>query len=201
MQQIVRPEKADGVKATYQDWLALPETPRYELIEGELCMAAAPLLPHFWVIEFIYAQLILRDFKRQQGTYGRDGAAVRLDLSNNTYIPDLFFFAKENSPIIEEADFFGVPDFVLEVWNKDYKKRERNKKLSVYQRLGVKEYWDIFTEEKRVSVRRFPDYTPVDYTEGSGVVLSSTTLIDYELDIDEMFAFVESSMRRNTFQG
>ncbi len=193
--QVIKREKLISGQATHQDWLAIEEPPRYELIEGELCMVAAPLLPHFWVVEFIYIQLVLMDPQRTSGIIlGRDGAAVRLDETSNTLIPDIFFFGKNNRPIIEEADFYGVPDFVVEVWNKDYKKKERNKKLKVYQRYGVKEYWEVFTEEKRLTVHRAPDFTSLEYQQGSNVTIQSSVIAALQLDVDAMFDFVRRNM-------
>ncbi len=48
----------DAKKLTYEEYLAMPEMKcRYEIIDGELMMAASPIPMHQWIVGNIYRVL------------------------------------------------------------------------------------------------------------------------------------------------
>jgi Uma2 family endonuclease len=68
--------------------------------------------------------------------------------------PDIFFIAEERRHIITEKNIWGAPDLVVEVVSPSTEERDRIAKLGVYARYGVKEYWLVELEDRKVKVLR-----------------------------------------------
>jgi len=76
---------------------------------------------------------------------------VQLDCDNKTMVqPDVMVVCK--SDVITKKNIFGTPDFVIEVLSKSTRKKDMGIKLSKYIGAGVREYWIVDIENKRVIV-------------------------------------------------
>lgn len=125
---------------TYADYLLTPEDTRYELIEGELIMAAAPSIAH---------QRVARDFGAVLWPFVRDNnlgevfyAPTDVYFSEtNVLQPDLLFVSAARTRIITDANIQGAPDLVIEIASPSTKDEDRTRKQEIYERFGVPEYW------------------------------------------------------------
>lgn len=150
---------------TIDDYRALPEERRVELIDGCIYDLAAPTTFH---------QLIAGEAHRQISNFilERDGKCipfispidVQLDCDNRTMVqPDVVILCDENK--FKDFGIFGAPDFVLEVTSKSTKTRDYGKKLAKYMEAGVREYWIVNPYQKNVLVYHFPsEVYPVIYS-------------------------------------
>jgi Uma2 family endonuclease len=128
------------LKFTYEDYLLLPEDKRYQLIDGDLYMVPAPNIAH----QRISRQMatLLWGFVGYHDLGEVLQAPVDVYLSEYDVVqPDLVFVAKERLGIIEENRIRGGPDLVVEILSPSSLKFDREIKMKLYARHGVREYW------------------------------------------------------------
>lgn len=136
---------------TLDDYLALPEEQRVELIDGFFYDMAAPTTVHQGIGGFIHKQLL--DHVLEKG--GKcmplmSPVDVQLDEDDKTVVqPDVLIVC--NRDRFRNGRVFGAPDFIAEVLSKSTRKKDMQLKLSKYADAGVREYWMI-DPEKRMTV-------------------------------------------------
>lgn len=181
---------------TLEDYLALPDDQRVELIDGVIYDMGSPTSPH---------QLIGGEVFRQIANYIRSKkgscipfiapADVQLDCDNRTIVqPDVMIVCDRSK--INRARIFGAPDFVLEVLSPSTRNKDIFIKSMKYLQAGVKEYWmadpmhktvltyDMRTEnDTKMQLYTFEDKVPLALYEGELV-------IDFK-EIDDYISFIK----------
>lgn len=135
-----------SLKLTVDDYLALPEDGRhYQLIDGELVMAPAPLRYHQKILVRL-SHLIL-DFLHHhpQGELYFAPFDVHLD-KNNIFQPDLCWFSDDRLKLLSRRGAEGAPDWVVEVLSESTARTDRVPKRTLYAKFGVRELWLIDPE-------------------------------------------------------
>ncbi len=128
-------------KLTYDDLLDFPEDgKRYEIIGGELFVAASPSVAHQRLLMRIY-HVFFRTL--QQTGWGEIFVApLDVKLSDLDVVePDLIAIRSDNSSIIHKVHIIGVPDILLEVISPHNRRYDEAIKLALYGVFGVPEYW------------------------------------------------------------
>lgn len=141
---------------TTDDLTALPDDGNtYELLEGELIVSSAPTLRHQFAIGdlFFYVSAYLADnpIGRVVMTPG-----VLFD-RHNSVIPDLVFLTNEQlEQVGAESHIRPAPALAVEVVSPglDPARRDRVRKLRVYGKFGVGEYWVADPEASTVEIYR-----------------------------------------------
>lgn len=137
---------------TLEDYLALPEERRVEMIDGVFYDMAAPTTVHQAIGGFMHKQLL--DFVMEQG-----GACmpfmspvdVQLDCDEKTVVqPDVLIVCDRAK--FRNGRVFGAPDFLAEVLSPSTRKKDMSLKLYKYMNAGVREYWIIDPDKKAVIV-------------------------------------------------
>lgn len=140
-------EKKQG-EYTLEDYYALPDERRVELIDGVIYDMSSPLFVHQIIAGEIFAQV--REYiEKNKGKCVPAIAPVdvQLDCDNKTMVqPDVLIVC--DSEKIRRFGIFGAPDFVLEVLSASTRKKDLTLKLSKYIEAGVREYWIIDPEKK-----------------------------------------------------
>ena len=173
---------------TVEDYLALPDEQRAELIDGVFYDMAAPDLHHQYIISELLWQL--KEYLRKTGGLCRAFAAptdVKLDTDNRTMVqPDVFIICDRTK--VTKRWLNGSPDFVAEVLSPSTKNKDIFIKTLKYREAGTKELWLIdpmdksiltyvFVPETKVKMYSFADIVPVmiyngecqvDFSEISG---------------------------------
>ena len=175
------------IKLTYDDYAKTPEDERWELLDGELIMAAAPNMKH---------QSIQFKVGLQVGTFAKDGdigwvfnPPTDVMLSDNDVVqPDLIFVSREREHIITDANIQGAPDLVVEILSPSTASRDWRDKLDLYERHGVAEYWLVDPVSEIVWVFRLVDGALAQVgMYGEGDTLTSPLLEGFALDLGLVF--------------
>ena len=176
-----------GTLFTYEDYCNLPEDERYELIDGELIMAAAPSVIHQIVQDNIGNPL--STFVRTNGLGRVFYAATDVYLSDTNVVqPDLLFVRRERAHILTYGVINGAPDLVVEILSPSTARRDRTQKRELYARFRVPEYWQADADDLNVLVLALAgdDYEVVG-VYGLGDTLVSPLLPGFSLDVDDIF--------------
>ena len=175
------------VRFTYSDYCLLPDDKRYELIDGDLYMAPAPLIRHQVILRTLLS--LLWPFVRDNGLGQVYSSPVDVIFSNeDVFQPDLIFIAVDREGIVTERACEGPPDLVIEILSPSTGQRDRELKRKVYANYGVKEYWLVDPENDSVQVLRLAE---VDFADcgifRSGSSLTTPLLPGLELLVSEVF--------------
>ena len=137
---------------TYEEMLAeLPETNLpVELWDGELIMSPTPTPSHQTIVGSLYREL--DGFVREHKAGKVFLSPLDVVLSEHRVVqPDIFFIAKDNLGIIQDW-IRGVPNLVVEVISPGSWKRDRVEKKSLYEQVGITEYWIVDSESRSIEV-------------------------------------------------
>lgn len=140
---------------TLEDYLALPDDQRVELIDGVIYDMAAPNYIHQAVSQRI-GSYFLDYIDKKKGPCFTFVAPVdvQLDCDNRTVVqPDVMIVCERSK--FQKGRIFGAPDMVAEVLSKSTSARDRRLKLVKYRNAGVREYWIVDPDKKRVFVYEF----------------------------------------------
>ncbi len=155
---------------TLDDYYAIPDDRRVELIDGVIYDMSSPTSFH---------QLIAGEIYRQVSNFIIDNNGdcmpfiapidVQLDEDNRTMVqPDVLIVCNPNK--ILSQNVFGAPDFVLEVISPGTKRKDYLTKLHKYENAGVREYWLVDPYQKTILVYLFDsDNSPTIYPIDSSV--------------------------------
>ena len=138
---------------TLEDYLALPDEQRVELIDGVFYDMSAPFVIH----QFIATQIGYQLVGYTEKTKGPckpvlSPVDVQLDKDNKTVVqPDVLILCKPEI-LIRNGRVFGAPDFIIEILSRSTRKKDMTLKLMKYANAGVREYWIIDPEKLSVLV-------------------------------------------------
>ena len=183
--------EAKKKKYTLDDYYALPDEQRVELIDGVFYDMGAPSTYH----QIIGMELgfRLKSFIKEKGGSCIPLASpvdVQLDCDNKTMVqPDVLVLC-DRSKLIKRC-IYGAPDFIIEVLSKSTKRKDSTIKLSKYIQAGVREFWLVDIEKERVLVYFFEsDDYPTIYGRDDEIPVG---IFDGELKIPmaEVFGALE----------
>ena len=175
---------------TYEDYINAPDDERYELLEGELVMIAAPNIAHQRAIGRLFRFLTAFVESGELGEVFIAPTDVVLS-DTNVVQPDVLFVSKERMSIVEADNIKGSPDLVVEVVSPNNPERDLVRKRDIYARHGVAEYWiaDPVACSVRVMILAGDDYRMVGEF-GEEDVLTSNALRGLALEVGSVFAKV-----------
>lgn len=159
--QVAYQTKRQG-EYTLDDYYALPDERRVELIDGVIYDMASGSVPHQLIGLAIWEQIrayILR--KKGRCIALAAPLDVQLDCDNKTMVQPDVLVVCDRDKVIKRC-IYGAPDFVVEVLSPSTKKKDMTIKLNKYMNAGVREYWMVDTDRKRVIVY---DFTKERYSE------------------------------------
>ncbi len=128
----------------------LPEGTLCEVLNNTLYMSPAPRIPH---------QDIVSLFNRRIGIWVEDHdlgktLVAPVDVYFEPFLsavqPDVLFISKANMSIINQDGYiYGPPDLIVEVLSDD-KKRDTVLKKAIYEKAGVKEYFIVNPDDRKI---------------------------------------------------
>ncbi len=140
---------------TEADYYALPDDIRVELIDGEFYDMAAPSQLHQEMLGRL-ASIIMDHIDKNKGKCKVIMAPfdVKLEESRDNIVqPDISVICDREK--LDGKRCNGAPDWVIEIASPGSVNLDYVKKLKLYQRAGVREYWIIDPEDESILVYGF----------------------------------------------
>lgn len=184
---------AAALRMTIQDLEGLPtplDDQRYELIDGDLYVSTQPHWHHQATAANIIALLWL--WNRETST-GMVFDAPGVIFANDTAVaPDVVWVSTDRLDAVrgEDGKFHAAPDLVVELLSPglENQRRDREAKLGLYSRQGVREYWIVDWQHRELHVYRRRDARlEMVATLLANDVLQSPLLPGFAVKINEFF--------------
>ncbi|MGH2531723.1 MAG: Uma2 family endonuclease [Thermomicrobiales bacterium] len=124
---------------TYRDLEQVPDDGlRYEIIDGELYVAAAPAKSHQRLLGRLYR--VIDDAADVTGAGEVFMAPVDVRFSLHSQVqPDLLFIRRERAGIYRVNTVYEPPDLVIEILSPSNRSYDEKIKRGLYERMGVPE--------------------------------------------------------------
>ena len=177
---------------TSRDLEVLPEdTKRYEIIDGQLYVSKQPTYAHQATCGGVF--FALEGWSQATGAGVVTFAPGVIFAEDDDVAPDLTWVAKERLPVLlgPEGHFHAAPDLIVEVLSpgRANQQRDREAKLGLYSRRGVREYWIVDWQVRQVEVYRRRDAAlALEATLLESDTLTSPLLPGFALPLGELFA-------------
>lgn len=179
--------QAKDIRYTIEDFYALPEGTRAELIDGVIYdMAPSPLRIHQEISMELSAK-IFNYIKNNKGICKVYTAPFDVKLSENTVvIPDISVICDPSK--LTDKGCSGAPDWIIEIVSSNAI-HDYLVKLNLYQSYGVREYWIVDPKKQSVTVYRFSenfDMEKYDFSETIPVWIYKDNPTPLEINISEL---------------
>ena len=184
---------------TLADYYALPDDQRAELIDGVLYDMGAPSSPHQLICGQIHAQLLAHVQSKGGNCLPlMSPIDVQLDLDDRTMVePDVVILCDRSR--LTRRCILGAPDFIVEVLSRSTRKKDMTLKMHKYAAAGVREYWIIEPDQRKVvvynlaeneipAIYSFRDPIPVGIWDG-GCTVDLSLLDDLLTELVQMPGF------------
>jgi Uma2 family endonuclease len=145
------------VRFTTSDLALVPDDGnRYEIIDGDLHVSTQPHWRHQYTsVRFVRALDPIGDVPQRGITIVAPGLIFAED---QAVTPDIVWISRERlgRVVDEDGKLHGAPDLVVEILSpgRANEERDRELKLKLYSRYGVREYWIVDWREPTVQVFR-----------------------------------------------
>lgn len=168
------------------------EGERYEIIAGELHVTTAPHIRHQMTCSQIITELSLWARPTQAGVAVAAPGLIYADA--DAVIPDVVWVSRARMATIigQDGKLHGSPDLVIEVLSpgKANAERDREKKLQLYARYAVPEYWIVDWRAVKIEIYRLiDDRLELVDTLRSGDTLVSPLLPGFSCPLEGVFQF------------
>ena len=142
---------------TLEDYYAIPDDRRVELIDGEIFDMAAPSVTHQIILGELYSQFsTCIETNRKNCTVLLSPCDVQLDNDDKTMVqPDLLVLCRDFDK--SGRCISGAPDLTVEILSDSTRSKDLLLKTYKYKNAGVREYWIVDPKKREVLVYDFSD--------------------------------------------
>lgn len=182
------PVKAIRPRVAYADLERMPEDGRrYELYDGEVFVVPSPLPRH---------QVAAHNIGDLFRSYGQSHGGIVLispiDIIFSEFDvvqPDVVFFTRARAHLVQpDVPIRDAPDIAVEVLSPSTAATDRGKKMQMFARYRVPEYWLVDPRAKTVEIYTLADGTYfLGQVASAGDVAHSPALPDLSFAVDEIF--------------
>ena len=138
---------------TVDDIEALPEGQRAELIDGDMYLLATPTRIHQRLSGQLHHAILSHIEQKEMPPF-----AVYIGGAEDNYNyvePDISVICDETK--LTDKGCGGAPDWIIEIVSPSSIQTDYIRKLSLYERSGVREYWIVNPESQTVRTYFFAD--------------------------------------------
>ena len=174
---------------TYADLDRIPqerEGDRHEILDGVLVVTPSPIPIHQLASGDFYS--VFDGFVRPRRLGRVIAAPVDVVFApSQVAIPDLVFVRQDRLHIIGPSSIEAAPDIVVEILSPSTRSRDLGKKMRLYARFGVPEYWIVDPVARTIAVHvlRGDHY---DLLPNEGGTARSEVLPGLTVDVAAFFA-------------
>ena len=177
---------------SYDDYAAIDDDERYEVLEGELVpMGPAPRWDHQKVAGNLFTYLNLYAMETGAGTafVAAVDVVLKAERPANVLQPDAGFVLRSHHDRITAPNLQGAPDLVVEVLSPSNARKDTVRKRRLYEQYGVPEFWIVPLSVDQIEVLRLGP----DGRYGAAIVfkpgdtLTSPLLPGFALDVAKAF--------------
>jgi Uma2 family endonuclease len=174
---------------------------RYEVIDGELYVSKAPHADHQDALDEIVFALRAWDRHKERG-WQLSGIGIIFAFDAGV-IPDLVWVSVERLAAVfidpttggRDGKLHAAPDLAVEILSPGERneQRDRETKLKLYSRQGVREYWIVDRERQAIQVYRRVETAQLEMaaTFVVGDTLRSPLLPGFALSVGDVFRLPE----------
>ena len=119
----------------------------FEIINGKIYMMSRPNMDHVTIAGNIHE--IFKRFLKGKTCKVYFEPDVFFDVENN-FIPDIVVLCDRSKKKFK--GIYGAPDLVMEILSPSTDMKDLGEKKDVYGKTGVKEYWIIDPQSKKITV-------------------------------------------------
>ena len=179
--------RKDDRRYTYSDYLEWDDDQRWELIDGVPILMTAPTVQHQRISGNLFASLhsFLKG-KTCEVFYAPFDVRLNADTFDNTVVqPDVLVICDRTK--LEKTGCKGAPDFVIEILSPSTSSHDRFLKFDLYRKSGVREYWIVEPDTKKVSVHTLSNEDYITRVYGEADVAPISVLDNCTIDLAEVF--------------
>ncbi len=151
------------VTMTFEEFTKMNEEAnnRYEYIDGQVYMLAAPTVFHQRVIARMH--IVFNNFlEGKTCDVFMSPFDVTLHRRNhqksNVVQPDLLIVCNWRDEVDESGHYLGIPRLVVEVLSPSSSRKDMITKLDLYKDSGIEEYWIVDQEMSQILIYHFENY-------------------------------------------
>jgi Uma2 family endonuclease len=168
---------------------AFPTEPRIkvELIDGQLCIYPNELANEPEIVGNIGFLMLQASDNKRKGDLLFAPMDLVLD-ERNIFQPTICFLSPSQRHKIEGNTIYGVPEVVVEIVSSTEAVQERELKRDIYESFGVREYWEVRPDKKRIEVEVLQqgEFIPSCKARRKGKVYS-TVFHNFSLAVEDIF--------------
>lgn len=173
-----------GCKLSREEYLALEDDGfKYDMIEGVLELAPSGDFEHG-----NYQGLFISEINFFLKAFPIGKAVTEIDVflpdGGDVIRPDISFILLENMHIVK-THIHGTPDLVCEILSPASMQRDLGVKAERYLKNGVKEYWVVYSKEKKIEL--WLNQNKQSWEKTSSHILKSFLLKGFEINQEEFF--------------
>jgi len=175
-------------RVSYADLERAPEDGcRYELYDGEVFVVPAPLARHQVIQQNIVQVLVA--YATKTGGFAVDSPIDIVFSDYDVLQPDVVFFSAAKRHLVDlDRVIRDAPDLCVEVLSPSTAATDRGKKMQMFARYGVGEYWIVDPAAATIEVY---EMTSNNYelraTASGDALLTSRTLPGYSFQAGSVF--------------
>lgn len=159
--------------------LEMEDSMTYELIDGAILMSPRPRFAH----QRIQAYLLGKLFAFLEGSACSVITEAEIEYQENVIVPDLFVYCEEVA--LEIQRFKGIPKVVIEILSPSTAFYDMSRKMQLYEKMGIQEYWIVSPMSKSVTIHHFFEERSSVFTVDD--LLLSQAIEGFGLNVNEMF--------------
>ena len=163
------PALAQEKRYTIDDIYALPDGKRAELIDGQIYMMAPPNRKHQTIARELFSSI--NSYIKSKGGFCESffaPFAVFLNKDDTNYVePDISIICDKSK--LTDKGCSGAPDWIIEIVSPGSRRMDYFTKLFKYRTSGVREYWIVDSDRKRIIVYDFESEDTEEYTFSESV--------------------------------
>lgn len=156
---------------TYFDYVKWDDDTRWELINGVPYMMASPNHVHQEILMALSSELhqFLKGKPCKVYPAPLDVRLSHKKKDDNVVQPDIVILCDKNK--LDDRSITGVPDMIIEILSPSNPSHDTLRKLNLYRKYGVGEYWIVRPDDKIVYVHILKDgeYNVTTYERADSV--------------------------------